>query len=56
MLDDIPDEIKTRAAELVTKAADQADDRLSRVEFGFVVDALAHDLGAVSDRATLNEN
>ncbi len=56
MSDDIPDEIKTRAAELVMKAADQADPGLSKAELGILVDALEQDLGTVSEKTTLDEN
>ena len=56
MSDEIPDETRARAAELVTKAADRTDNGLSKAEFGLLVDALEQDLGKVSAKAILDEN
>ena len=55
MSDEISDEIRTRAADLVTKAAEEVEGDFPKAEFGFLADALEQDLGAASDKATRDE-
>jgi hypothetical protein len=55
MSDEMPDEIRTRAADLVTKAAEGVDGDFPKAELGFLADALEQDLGAACDKASLDE-